>query len=154
MLKSQQAIAIPDTALRQAMAWASWPARLQRLVAGPLVESLPPGSTLIVDGGHNPSAGRAIAAHAAALAGPITFVLGMLASKDHEAFLKALPADARRIGVPVAGHAHVPPALLAAETAPDLPAALARVDRPATVIVCGSLHLAGELLRLNGPLPA
>jgi folylpolyglutamate synthase/dihydropteroate synthase len=53
----------------------------------------------------------------------------------------------------VPGHGHVAPALLADETAADLPAALAMVDRPGTVLVCGSLHLAGAFLRMNGPLP-
>jgi len=154
MLKSQQALAVPDTALRQSMAWASWPGRLQRITAGPLFDRLPPGSTLLVDGGHNPSAARALAAYAATLDLPLVLVLGMLQSKDHAAFTRALPRTARRIGVPVPGHAHAPPEALATETAPDLAAALALVERPSAVIVCGSLHLAGDFLRRNGPLPA
>ncbi|MBS3961338.1 MAG: bifunctional folylpolyglutamate synthase/dihydrofolate synthase, partial [Sandarakinorhabdus sp.] len=59
MLKAQSQLALPDSALRSAMGWAQWPARLQRLPSGPLAEALPAGSELIVDGGHNPAAGKA-----------------------------------------------------------------------------------------------
>jgi dihydrofolate synthase/folylpolyglutamate synthase len=64
--------------------------------------------------------------------------------------------------VPVPGHGEVPPeapaaaaatAGMAADTAPDLATALGAVSGPARVLVGGSLHLAGEFLRLNGPLP-
>ena len=41
---------------------AEWPARLQRLAQGKLVDLAPPGSELWLDGGHNPDGGRAIAA--------------------------------------------------------------------------------------------
>ena len=44
------------------MVKADWPARLQRLGAGRLVELAPAGSELWLDGGHNPDGGRAIAA--------------------------------------------------------------------------------------------
>ena len=65
--------------------------------------------------------------------------------------------------VPIPGHTHVPPEELAAfatthgmkaDAAADVPAALALVEGPARVLICGSLHLAGEVLRVNGPLPA
>jgi dihydrofolate synthase/folylpolyglutamate synthase len=64
--------------------------------------------------------------------------------------------------VPVPGHTALAPDLLAAaattagmaaDTAPDLASALAAVQGPARVLVGGSLHLAGEFLRQNGPLP-
>jgi hypothetical protein len=42
---------------------------------------------------------------------------------------------------------------MVADTAPDLSAALAAVQGPSCVLVGGSLHLAGEFLRQNGPLP-
>lgn len=154
MLLFQSAFDVRDTHFKQAMQWASWPARLQRLVAGPLVERLPPGSALYVDGGHNPSAARAIAQFAVGLKPPVVFVVGMLRTKDHRAFVAALPAGCRRIGVPVPGHAGVDPGELAPETAADVASALSLVKEPARVVVCGSLHLAGDVLRRNGPLPA
>ncbi|WP_448582715.1 bifunctional folylpolyglutamate synthase/dihydrofolate synthase [Thermaurantiacus sp.] len=154
MLLAQKELAVPTVALAGAMQWAQWPARLQRIAEGPLFARLPEGTSLFVDGGHNPSAGRALARFLERAEGPVTVILGMLRTKDHAAFVKALPEGARRIGVPVTGHAHVAPELLASETAPDLAQALAMVDQPGTVLICGSLHLAGEFLRLNGPLPS
>lgn len=154
MLRAQARLAVPEVALAGAMQWAQWPARLQPIVEGPLFDLLPRGSRLFVDGGHNPQAARALAQFLAGAGEPVTIILGMVATKDHGGFVQALPASARRIGVPVPGHAHVAPERLAAETAPDLAAALAMVGRPGLVLVCGSLHLAGAFLRLNGPLPA
>ena len=168
MLRAQSRLAVPDAALRAAMGWAEWPARLQMLNSGPLFDRLPPGSELWVDGAHNPSAARALASFIAAQAPPMSLVLvaGMLASKDHEGVLKSFPAATRLIAVPVPGHASLPAETLAsaaraagldAAPAADLPSAFALLEQPGCpvrVLVCGSLHLAGELLRVNGPLPA
>jgi dihydrofolate synthase/folylpolyglutamate synthase len=165
MLRAQQALPVPEAALRAAMGWAEWPARLQLLHQGPLHALLPPGSELWVDGAHNPSAARALAGFITAAQPPLPLLLvcGMLASKDHAGFLKAFPAGTPFIAVPVDGHAGCPPFDLAAKaasagleptTAESLAAALARIGQPARVLVCGSLHLAGALLRQNGPLPA
>jgi dihydrofolate synthase/folylpolyglutamate synthase len=154
MLLAQDHFRLRESDFRQAMQWASWPARLQRLTAGPLLDLLPPGSELFLDGGHNPSAGKAIAQFAAGLAPPLVLIVGILSTKDHAGFLKALPPDARRIAVPVPGHPCVDPAELAPETAADVAEALAKIREPSRVLICGSLHLAGEVLRVNGPLPA
>jgi dihydrofolate synthase/folylpolyglutamate synthase len=155
MLDAQGTLAVPASALRSGLLWAQWPARLQRIADGPLFDRLPGGCELFVDGGHNPSAGKAIAAWAAEQPRdlPLVIVLGLIETKDWEAFVKGLPPAARRIAVPVPGHRHWPPELLAPETAPDLAAAFARIEGPARVLVAGSLHLAGEFLRVNGPLP-
>jgi dihydrofolate synthase/folylpolyglutamate synthase len=164
MLKAQDALAVPDSALRSAMGWAQWPARLQRLATGPLAGLLPEGSELWIDGGHNPAAGKALAhfaAHATP-ALPLHLVLGMLPTKDHSGFLKAFPRGTRMTMVAIPGHNHLPPEELAAlalaagmkaDIAPDLEAALSRVSGPARVLLGGSLHLAGEALRANGTLP-
>src|SRR3546814_3896121 len=78
-------LAIRDSALRAAMGWAEWPARLQRLGPGPLHKRLPKGSELWLDGGHNPAAARAIAdffrAHVPAER-PFHIVFGLLENKD------------------------------------------------------------------------
>ena len=47
------------------LAEVEWPARLQRLRRGPLVELLPAGWELWLDGGHNADGGRVAAAVAA-----------------------------------------------------------------------------------------
>ena len=90
------------------MAKADWPARLQRLAQGRLVELAPAGSELWLDGGHNPDGGRAIAAALADLeervSRPLVLIVGMLASKDCEGFLRNFAGLARRmIAVPVPG---------------------------------------------------
>ncbi len=164
MIRAQEALSVPDSALRSAMGWAQWPARLQRIVAGPLLDRLPPGCELLVDGGHNPSAGKALAQHLAAATPSLAphAIIGMLASKDHTGFLRAFPRGTRMTMVPVDGHAQTSPADLAAaataagmkaDCADDLATAMDRIDGACRVLVCGSLHLAGEFLRQNGPLP-
>ncbi len=164
MLRAQSRLKVPDSALRSAMGWAQWPGRLQRLAAGPLLDSLPAGSEFWVDGGHNPAAAKAIAAFAASVRPelPLHLVVGMLAAKDHVAFLRAFPAGTRLTAVPVEGHDAVSPDTLAevargfgirADGAPDIEAALSGVQAPCRLLVAGSLHLAGIVLARNGPLP-
>jgi dihydrofolate synthase/folylpolyglutamate synthase len=172
MLRHQSALAVPDAALRAGPGWAEWPARLQRLDTGPLVDILPRGSELWLDGGHNPSAARVIvdAFRAQDIAAtPFHLVIGMLASKDAGAFLKAFAGRATAVhAVPIAAHDCVEPEALGrlAETV-GLPAtahasvaeALTSIanaaDRaaPPVVLIVGSLYLAGAVLRDNGPLP-
>ncbi|GGI79662.1 bifunctional folylpolyglutamate synthase/dihydrofolate synthase [Polymorphobacter multimanifer] len=165
MLRAQSRLAVPEAALRAAMGWAEWPARLQHIHEGPLFDLLPLGSELWIDGAHNPSAGRALSSfivtHKPPL--PLLLVVGMLASKDHDGFLKCFPAGTKLIAVPVEGHAGLAPLDLAAcaatagldaVAADSLGQAFARLGQPARVLVCGSLHLAGTLLKENGPLPA
>ena len=132
---------------------------------GPLAAVLTPGCELWLDGGHNPAAGKVLAAHLTGAAPPLPahLILGMLPSKDHSGFIRSFPRGTRMTMVPIPGHTHVPPEELAAieqthgmkaDAAADVPAALALVEGPARVLICGSLHLAGEVLRVNGPLPA
>jgi dihydrofolate synthase/folylpolyglutamate synthase len=164
MIRAQEALNVPDSALRSAMGWVQLPARLQRILAGPLFDRLPAGSDLLVDGGHNPAGGKALAQHieSASPALPPHLVVGMLSTKDYTGFLRAFPRGTRMTMVPIPGHAALPTDMLAAaaatagmvaDTAPDLSAALAAVQGPSRVLVGGSLHLAGEFLRQNGPLP-
>lgn len=162
MLRAQDALAVPDSALRSAMGWAQWPARLQKLPVGPLVRALPAGSELIVDGGHNPSAAKALAAYFANDGAPLHIVMGMLPTKDHAGFIRAFPRGTRITMVPIAGHQYEPPERLAAlalasgmkaDRAEGIREALALVEGPHRVLVGGSLHLAGEALKLNGTLP-
>ena len=168
MLRAQKLLPVPEAALRAGMGWAEWPARLQRLEPGPLLALLPSGSTLLVDGGHNPAAGRALAESLSAeLTGgrPVAMVVGMLAPKDAEGFLKAFVGRAASVEtVPVPGHAHHDPARLAADAAgvgllahaatglvAALKAIAAKADpaQPPLVLIAGSLHLAGHALALN-----
>lgn len=165
MLKSQQVFQVPDSALRGAMGWAQWPARLQRLATGPLAALLPPAGELWLDGGHNPAAGKMLAqwAQSAQPALPLHLVIGMLHSKDHAGFLRAFARGTRMTMVDIPGHGAEPPehlrqlaeqAGMVADVAPDVGAALAAVEKPSRLLIAGSLHLAGEVLRQNGTPPA
>lgn len=165
MLRAQKALSVPDSALRSAMGWAQWPARLQRLYAGPLFDMLPPGSELWVDGGHNPAAARVIAGFAAGLPQdiPTRFIVGMLETKDHGGFIKSFPPGSEMVFVDIPGQNAVPTADLAAvgrlagqrvSEALSLKDALSRVDGASRVMIIGSLHLAGEALRQNDSIPA
>ena len=154
------------------MGWAHWPARLQRLEAGPLLDRLPAESQLWLDGGHNPAAARAIADHfrlTGAAGRPFHIILGMLANKDADGMLAPFAGSGARVhAVPVPDHAHhAPEALaaaarahgLAATTAADPLAALAEIaagarpGRPPIVLIAGSLYLAGAVLAINGTPP-
>jgi dihydrofolate synthase / folylpolyglutamate synthase len=154
------------------MGWAEWPARLQRLGPGPLADQLPRGSELWLDGGHNPAAARAVAdffrSHVPAER-PFHIVFGLLEAKDATGVLKPFRNRSATLhAVPIPGHAHHPPAMLAARakeeglttlTAPGVAEALTWIGRhadraaPPVVLILGSLYLAGEVLRDNGQPP-
>jgi dihydrofolate synthase/folylpolyglutamate synthase len=164
---------ISPAAFEAGMVKADWPARLQRLGHGRLVELAPAGSELWLDGGHNPDGGRAIAAALADLeervSRPLVLIVGMLASKDCEGFLRNFIGLARRlIAVPVPNAekgltaeavADAARAIgLAATSRDNLDEALdaARkldLDPPPRILITGSLYLAGEVLRENGTPP-
>src|SRR5438874_2770809 len=81
MLRHQEQLRVPPSALTAAMGWADWPARLQHLAPGPLVGE----REVWLDGGHNPSAARQIAAFAKrqfADGKPLHLVFASLATKD------------------------------------------------------------------------
>src|SRR4051812_44145312 len=173
MLRHQKAISVGEAALKAAMGWAEWPARLHKLAPGPLAALLPPGAELWLDGGHNPNAARAVADHfrAALPAGrPFHIVFGLLAAKDAAGVLKPFAGrHAQLHAVPVPGHAyHAPPELalsaralgLAARADKGVEEALGWIARhadrarPPVVLILGSLYLAGEVLRANDQIPA
>ncbi len=172
MLRHQKAVPVRDSALRAAMGWAEWPARLQRLTGGPLHDMLPKGSELWLDGGHNPGAARAIAdyfrGHVPA-GTPFHIVFGLIENKDATGVLKPFRGRAITLhSIPVEGHAHHSPAALAAAAreqgitavqARDVADALGWIARhadraaPPMVLILGSLYLAGEVLKANGQVP-
>ena len=173
-LRAIKPFKIAPAAYEAGMIKADWPARLQRLAQGRLVELAPAGSELWLDGGHNPDGGRAIAAALADLeervSRPLVLIVGMLASKDCEGFLSNFTGLVRRmIAVPVPGAEKGMSAEAVADAARaiGLPATsrdnliealeAARkldLDPPPRILITGSLYLAGEVLRENGTLPA
>jgi dihydrofolate synthase / folylpolyglutamate synthase len=159
-----RALGVGEAACAAAVRDADWPARLQRLRTGPLVKAAG-GAELWLDGGHNPAAGAALAEALGRLpARPLHLVVGMLRTKDVEGFLRPLAAVARgATGVGIAGESATLSAeeTVAAALAVGLPAVaagspLVAVARAAEqvptgrIVVCGSLYLAGQILRENG----
>ncbi len=161
---------IDDAAIAAGLASVEWPARLQRLTRGPLVEQLPPGCELWLDGGHNEDCGLALARMASDWAQepaplPLYLVFGMLTTKDASGFLRPLARHAKAArAVPFpAGHSAYTPAEASAKAADvgldcmpanDIAAALedllATRPAPMRILICGSLYLAGEVLARNG----
>lgn len=165
MLRHQAAVNVPEAAMRAAADWATWPARMHRMAAGPLAALLPVGTELWLDGAHNPSAAVPVsrALRTIAQGRPVTLVAGFLANKDAAGVLAALSPVVRHVvAVPVPGHAFHPPAAIEAmarehgmttATAADLPAAMAQARQSPIVLIAGSLYLAGEALALNDESP-
>jgi dihydrofolate synthase / folylpolyglutamate synthase len=172
-LRAIATLKLPPESFEAGMVKADWPARMQRLAHGRLAENVPNGSELWLDGGHNPDAGRAIAAALADLEErvprPLVLVIGMLSSKDAAGFLqnfaglarcvvavpirqdKAIAADAladiaRAAGIPAMDRNSIEAALAAV--------AGLELETPPRVLVTGSLYLAGEVLAANGTPPA
>jgi dihydrofolate synthase/folylpolyglutamate synthase len=161
---------IDDTAIAQGLRSVEWPARLQRLTRGPLVEALPSGCELWLDGGHNEDCGLALARMASDWARepaplPLYLVFGMLTTKDASGFLRPLARHARAArAVPFPeGHSAYSPAEacqkaaevgLECSPANDIGAALEDLlvtqPAPMRILICGSLYLAGDVLAHNG----
>lgn len=154
---------IGASAIAAGLARAEWPARLQRLTRGPLAAMLPPGWSLILDGGHNPDAGRALGMHLATVTGrPWHVIVGMKKGKGTEGFLAPILPHAASVWAVAEPDQHLaqpPEAIVAASggvarigprVADAIAAIVARAARPGNVLVCGSLYLAGVVLRENG----
>jgi dihydrofolate synthase/folylpolyglutamate synthase len=167
MLRHQKAIHVPEAALVAAMEWTRWPARMQHLSKGPLSNILPVGSQIWLDGGHNPDAGAAIA-KTLENGGPVHVVTGMLMNKDAFGFLTSFADKIESLcAVPIVGHEHHDPKdlchlvqsrlhIMDALPVDNVTVALRQLATrrvPLTVLICGSLYLAGEVLRLNDQVP-
>ena len=151
MLHHQDRVSVSRDAMARGLRTATWPARLQRLPASPMTGA----REVWVDGGHNPSAGEALARHFAGRR--VHLILGMLANKDPRALVDPLQGSIASLTVvPVPGHEHHAPEIFgpdarAAETVGEALDALPEDGLP--VLIAGSLYLAGEVLRLNDEIP-
>jgi dihydrofolate synthase/folylpolyglutamate synthase len=153
---------------------AEWPARMQRLAAGALVDQGPQGCEIWLDGGHNAEGGRVAAAALGDLeervSRPLVVIAGMMANKDATAFLANFAGLTRHIiAVPIPGrdNAMAPDQLADAaralgmrvEKAVSVEAALQALSRlayevPPRILIAGSLYLAGHVLGINGTPPS
>lgn len=158
MLRHQSAVPVSAAAMTEGIRSARWPARLQRLAAGPLT-ALAGARTVWLDGGHNPDAGLAIARHFTG-APPLHLVMGMLTSKDPAAILAPLAGMLASVSiVPAPGHdAHSPEDFAPFTELPvrsfgNVAQALAALPQEGDVLIAGSLYVAGDVLRRNGEVP-
>ena len=150
-------------ACEAAVTRAYWPARMERLITGPLVDRARPAD-LWLDGGHNPAAGEALAATLRRLpARPTHLICGMLNTKDIAGYLRPLAGVADSLtGVSIPGETNTIPADETARIAADVGLAAATADSVeaaidaivaeapnARILICGSLYLAGHVLRQN-----
>ncbi|MDJ0684047.1 MAG: folylpolyglutamate synthase/dihydrofolate synthase family protein [Alphaproteobacteria bacterium] len=162
---TQNGFTLSEADIAKGLASATWPARLQKLGQGPLIETLrqgAPRAELWLDGGHNEAAAAAIAemAREAWCDRPLHLVVGMINSKAAGDFLARVGAVAESVqcvAIPgeeasfsaqelfeIAGSVGV-----AATARADLNAAMATLREAAAtrVLICGSLYLAGRVLR-------
>ncbi|OOL17339.1 folylpolyglutamate synthase [Bombella intestini] len=163
-------LGLPDSAFA-GIAKTHWPARLQTL-HGLLTQNIPANWELLLDGGHNPGAGTVLADVLKTWQDqPLHLIVGLKDSKDVQGFLRPLIPYATTIQAVAEEGQHlampVQTILEAAKTAggtaqpgPDIRTAINRLrdeaganPKPARVLICGSLYLAGCALALDGAAP-
>jgi dihydrofolate synthase/folylpolyglutamate synthase len=162
MLRHQEQLRVPATALNASMGWADWPARLQRLAPGPLVG----GREVWLDGGHNPSAARQIAAYVKRHLRDdksLHLVFASLTTKDPARMLEPFGGLAGRLHcVPIPDHSCFSPDDLVeiaadlgfnAEAHDSIEETLPMIPDAARVLIFGSLYLAGAVLAANDQIP-
>ena len=172
-LRALDAFKIGIPAFEAGIVNAEWPARMQRLVSGALVDQGPQGCEIWLDGGHNAEGGRVTAAALGDLeervSRPLVVITGMMANKDASGFLANFAGLTRHImAVPIPDRDNaMPPDRLAdaaralgmrVENAASVEAALQSLsclayEVPPRILITGSLYLAGHVLAINGTPP-
>ncbi len=157
-LAALRAARLPHRAV--GLAQAEWPARLQRLT-GRLAALLPDGWSLWLDGGHNPGAGVVLAEHLRSWSDqPVHLVVGMKQAKDTAEFLRPLLPLATSLWAVREPEQHLAlpiEAIIAASggvakaggTVREALARLVEDGQAGRVLICGSLYLAGGVLKLD-----
>ena len=153
-----------EAACEAAMRDVTWPARMQRLKTGPLINAAG-DAELWLDGGHNPAAGEMLAGVLADLPKrPTHLICGMLNTKDIAGYLRPLAGVADSLtAVSIPDEPNTLPAEttadeatkvgMTARTADTVEAAvttITKADPQSRILICGSLYLAGAILRENG----
>ncbi|MEO5774656.1 MAG: folylpolyglutamate synthase/dihydrofolate synthase family protein [Sphingomicrobium sp.] len=161
MLRHQDRFAVPHSALGAAMGWTNWPARLQRLGDGPLTG----GREVWIDGGHNASAARLVAAWARRQFAdrPLQLIFASLKTKDAHAMLQPFAGIAEHVhAVGIPDHeCRSPQDLVAIADTLGIPASasdsvqsvIAAAPADAPILIFGSLYLAGQVLAANDQPP-
>ena len=154
-----------EEAMAHGLKKARWLGRLQALTSGPLAALLPEGSSLWLDGGHNPAAGEALSGFFMVDdPRPLHVIVGMINTKDSLGFLAPmapLAASLHAVPVPDEAASHDPFEVVRdardlgvrAQASSDVRTALSTIASETSsavrVLICGSLYLAGHVLRAN-----
>ena len=162
-----------DKGIERGLRTVDWPARLQRLTHGPLIEAAPEGAEVWLDGGHNPHCAAAVATAIADLEErgerALYLISGMLRTKDALGFFAPFRGLARHVAtVEIPGESasfgagelydRARGAGLDAAPAEDIEDAMLQIsawarahpkEPPPRILICGSLYLAGTVLVEN-----
>ena len=158
---------LPLEAVVDGLGRVDWPARLQRLRHGPLADLLPAGWELWLDGSHNPHGAQAVARYLDTWSDrPTLAIMGMLTTKDVDGVLAHLaPRFQALLGVTIEGEHNALSgrdiAIHAAAYGLPHAVSVASVEAgvrhyvegglpPSRILICGSLYLAGTVLKDNG----
>lgn len=165
-LRTLEVVDVPDTAISLGLKTVEWAGRMQQLVRGPLVEGLPEGWEVWIDGGHNEAAAKMIAQNWRRWRDkPFHVVFGMIGTKDPLAFLKQIEGKVeqlRTVTIPDQDAA-IPGDVLAeagrgwridTQASDTVATAVANLvesapEAPGRILICGSLYLVGEVLKAN-----
>lgn len=157
----QQGWKISDQAITSGMAKTTWQGRLQWTTWK--------NRCLLIDGAHNPAAAVALRQYVDTQHNPVTWVMGILSTKDHADIFEALlrPGDQLYL-VPVPDHSSADPEALAilaqnicqelahcssyANLEAGLDAAFSNTPENSKqlIVLCGSLYLVGYFLQQHG----
>jgi dihydrofolate synthase / folylpolyglutamate synthase len=155
---------VPRDAIANGLRHIDWPARLQLLRHGPLIDAVPSDWEVWLDGGHNPLAGEVIGEVAAGWHDrPLYLIVGMMNTKDAAGFIAPLAKHARALAaVTIPGEKNALPAEaiaaaagsvgIPAHTAGSVLAAIRDIARrggTGRVLICGSLYFSGKVLAEN-----
>jgi dihydrofolate synthase/folylpolyglutamate synthase len=162
-----------DAGIERGLRTVDWPARLQRLTRGPLIDAAPEGAEIWLDGGHNPHCAAAVATAIADLEErgerALYLISGMLRTKDALGFFAQFRGLARHVAtVDIPGEAmsfgagelydRARGAGMDAAPAEDVEDAMLQIsawarahpkEPPPRILICGSLYLAGAVLSEN-----
>jgi dihydrofolate synthase/folylpolyglutamate synthase len=155
--------------LTQAMQKVVWAGRMQRLTAGALVDLLPQGWELWLDGAHNDSGAEVVTAQARAWADesrlkPLHLITAMKKKKDSAAFYRPLLPVVKTIQAVATDGIEAPmlspqelchslqqmgfsAATVADNILKAVQSLVFQFDTPQRILITGSLYLAGHVLR-------
>ena len=161
---------VSEAAIAEGLRSVRWPARLAP-VQGTLLQMLPEGSELWLDGGHNAHGAAALSAALRQMDDkrplPLVLIMGLMNTRRPADFLApfaGMPEKVFTLTIPGEPNAH-PAATLAAEAGAagfdavesqsilNALAAAAAPGYPMRVVFAGSLYLAGHVLHQNGTPP-